>query len=273
MPAPIRRRWVNTALVAALVILPIILYFILEQVAVYTRSGSVDAVWFADTPAGPRMIARDQIVAGTEREAKVRNRLVLVDASNGERIAREGVPTQLDLVSVGENALWFKHHLGKPELEARDWDTLELVDHPAGAAPHAVKRPPEDPIKGVVTLGSQELAVEGADAGAAKVLDPAHFKEAGFLADEATGEAIVLGSPQSVVVVHKPEDNMPDVLLVSRLGADLQPLWTAKLERQRSVRAAHVIGDTLIVVVSGAARDFAVALDVKDGRTKWVHHF
>ena len=50
-------------------------------------------------------------------------------------------------------------------------------------------------------------------------------------------------------------------------------LWSAPLERQRFLRAAHVFGDSLVLVSAGAARDFSVAFDIGNGNTRWVHHF
>jgi hypothetical protein len=52
-------------------------------------------------------------------------------------------------------------------------------------------------------------------------------------------------------------------------------VWLTPLERQRVIRAASRVGEVVVVVVvtSGAARDFAVAVDARSGKTQWVHHF
>ena len=275
--ATARRQWKNRIIILLVIAAPIAAFVALQAAAAYTRAGTVDAVWFADTRAGPRIVARDQIVAGTERAATVRDRLVLVDASNGERIAREKVEAQMDFVGAVENALWFKRRHGAAQFSAFDATTLDQLEHPAGAAPAGPARPLEFALTSTATIAGERVRVESVeDAGSedARLLDPAQYIEASFLVDEPTSAPISLDGPASAVVVHRPASgDVRNTILVSRIGADLKPLWTATLDRQRHVRAAHVVGNTLVIATSGVARDFAVALDLKDGHTVWVHYF
>ncbi|MBX5484135.1 MAG: hypothetical protein IRZ16_20100 [Myxococcaceae bacterium] len=258
---PRRRRWVNLTIIAVVVALPIAMFVLLQVMAAYTRSGTIDEVWFADTDRGPRIIGRDQVVTGTEARPTVRNRLVLVDARRGERIAREHVPVPMRFLDVQGGALWFAPRHGTGNIEARDPDTLRLLPNASREPSRVEPSPAVDPLVPVVDLGGRRL---DASAGA--------FTSAGFLRDQVTGAPIVLDG-KAALVIHRPPEDPQSTLLVSRVESDLKPVWTARLERQRAVRAAHVVDGAVVIVTSGAARDFAIAVDLSSGRTRWVHYF
>lgn len=283
-----RRRWVNRLIVLLVIVVPIVVFFVLQAVAVWTRSGSVDEVWFVDSSAGPRLVARDQIVVGVEASAQRRFRLALVDARSGERLAREKMDVALELAGTTPDTLWFQQKHGQGGLHARSPQTLERLDVPTSAAP-----PPRsytaDPLTDEVVLpqGDRFRAVRSAsgaieDAGVAatddvdataNALDPALFTEPGIVVDQPTGKPLLLENPVSFLVSHRLPSEPRGALRLSRVDASGKPLWTATLERQRALRAAHEVEGQVVLVSAGPARDFAIALDAQSGQTRWVHSF
>ena len=130
---PLRRRWVNAIIIFAILVLPVLAFIALQMWAAYTRSGTIDEVWFADTADGPRIIGRDQIVTGMQEQPTLRDRLVLVDASNGKRLARERVDKAMRFLRSGPEGLWFCEKHGCQTHEARDANTLAKKNVAAAA--------------------------------------------------------------------------------------------------------------------------------------------
>lgn len=269
MPPPPRRPWLNRLIVFLIFALPIGLFFATQAISNYTRSGSVDQVWFIQTREGPRMLSRDRIAVGTEKSAKVINRLSLVDARNGDRLTRERLEVAFDYAGLFDpgadqkGGLWFRRKADGGDPHLRDLDSLDRMRTPAGATPPEKAAPTFPPFASEVVLPS------GAHWTTAQ--NTANWVEPQVLVDSTSGNPIVLANPVSFLVLHK--GDQPGLLLVSRVGEDLEPVWTARLERQRAVMSAAVLEDALIVVSSGVARDFAIALGLADGKTRWVHHF
>jgi hypothetical protein len=117
------------------------------------------------------------------------------------------------------------------------------------------------------------LPLPTGSAGDVKIPEPGRFNQGEWLLD-AGGQPLRLASPDSVVAVYKDPSTKGGPILVSRVATgDGRILWTAKLERQRGLRAARQLDDQLVLVTAGAARDFAVALDVANGKTRWVYFF
>lgn len=266
--AAVRNPWVNRALLAFVFGLPILVFIGIQFASAYTRSGTIDEVWFANTADGPRIVGRDQIVSGTRNKPTLRNRLVVVDARDGERLAREHVQRPNRLLAVTTEGLWFCEQHGCADVHLRDPNTLARVNT-AASPPAANPEPPKDPLVFAVEVGGQRLEAVRAEDGITAV---GTLRAAAFLIDEVTNQPITLDGA-SAVVVHRPADDLNNTLLVSRVGLDLKPLWTAKLERQRAIRGAHLVGDALVLVTSGAARDFAISINVANGQRNWVHYF
>lgn len=270
-----RRVWVNRLVLFLLFALPLGLFVATQGFSNYTRSGNVDDVWFAQTPQGPRLIATDRIVVGTEKAAKVRHRLVVVDVKSGDRIARERLDQGVEFLDASPSGLWFwrKHDRADPHL--RDPQTLNRIPAPPTQPPPTTAAPAHDAFGTQVTLpgGITWVSADAADAGVAagaRVLDAQRFPGGFILVDARSGQPLVLEGP-SFLVAYRGE--VPGVLRVSRLSSEGEPRWSADLLRQRSVRTASVLEDTLVVVSSGAARDFALAFGVEDGKQRWVHNF
>jgi hypothetical protein len=242
-------------LVLALVLLaPVAAFLALQAIIGITRSGSVEEVWFVHPGGAPRLVARDRIAVGSERAFWWRDRLTLVDLLTGERLARRKVDAPLELVAEAAEALWFRRRDGG-DLHARSSRTLERLEL-ATPPPAPNVRAPADPAMRAATLpDGSRLAPPSSDS----------F----FLADGSEGGAIAWGDPPSALIVSHVEDG----LVLSRIARDGRALWRAPLQRQRSVRAATRVGEVVVLITSGVARDFAVALDGRTGQIRWVHYF
>ena len=241
--------------VRALVLLaPVAAFFALQSIIGVTRSGTVEEIWFVRVEGAPRLVVRDRIAVGSERSFRWRDRLTLMDLATGERLARSKVDAPLELMGESAEALWFRRKDGS-DVHARSPQTLERLPLRA-ASPAAGGRAPADPAVQVATLpDGSRLAPPSPDS----------F----FLGDASTGEAIVWGDPPSALLVS------PDAhgLLLTRVTGDGRTLWRAPLERQRSIRGATRVGEVVVVITSGVARDFAVAIDGRTGQTRWVQYF
>lgn len=263
MPVPPRRRpWLNRLIVFLIFALPVALFFVTQTISNRTRSGSVDEVWFVQTNDGPRVLARDRIVAGTQQSAKVIHRLAVIDARNGDRLARERTEDALDLAGVAESGFWMRRKGDGGDAHLRSFDSLERLAAPAGATPPSGVAPTSLPFGTEVTVGATthtNASLQGS------------FTEAQILEDANTGEPIVLGDPASFFLLHQAPE--PGVLLISRVGEDGKALWTARLERQRTLTRVAVLEDLLVAISAGAARDFGIGLGLADGKQRWVHHF
>lgn len=264
MPVPPRRPWVNRLLVFLIFALPLALFYVTQTISNRTRSGSVDEVWFVQTKSGPRVLARDRIVAGTQQSAKVIHRLAVIDARTGDRLARERTEEPLDLAGVAESGFWLRRKSDGGDAHLRDFGSLERIPAPANATPPSGVAPTFLPFGTEVTVG----AVTHTNA---SLQTSGTFTEPQILEDANTGEPIVLKDPASFFVLHKPPE--PGVLLISRVGEDGKPLWTARLERQRTLTRVAVLDDLLVAISAGAARDFGIGLGLADGKERWVHHF
>lgn len=275
-----RPRWLNRLLVTLIVLVPIAVFVTLETVVATKRAGSIDDVWFVDTAAGPRIVGRDQITTGTEGNARVRHRLVMVDARTGERIVREKVDRALDLVGVSDAGLWFRPKHGGGDVHLRDAQTLQQLSADASQAPAASPesegRQPLALADLVEVQGKTYVAQAGKvnDAGLGGTLLTEGLSDPAFVLDSSTQAPIVLNDPPSLLVSHRePDAGGHPSLRLSRVGLDGKTIWKARLERQRLVRFAHVTDGNVVLVTAGAARDFAVSLDLATGATRWVHHF
>lgn len=241
---------------------PVVAFFALQSIIGATRSGSLEEVWFVRTQGGPMLVARDRIAVGTQRSVSWRDRLVLVDLATGRRLARRKVDAPLQLIDASDEALWFQRPDGS-DLQARSARTLERFQ-PRGASPKPSggSRRSRAPGLPAATLpdGSRVAAPDGGAASPEKSF---------LLADAITGEAISLSDPPSALAVTP----VPDGLVLSRIQGDGGTVWRALLERQRAVRAAAHVGDVVVVITSGPARDFAVSVEARTGKTRWVHHF
>jgi hypothetical protein len=247
-------RRVQGIVLALLLLAPVAAFFGLQSIIGVTRSGTVEELWFVRANGTPRLVARDRIAVGSERSFRWRDRLTLVDLATGERLARRKVEAPLELLGQTAGALWFRRKDGS-DVHARSPKTLERLA--LGIAPPlSIARAPADPAARAAPLpGGSHLALPSPDS----------F----FLGDAITGEAITWGDPPSAMVVLPAAQG----LLLSRLTADGRALWRSPLERQRAIRAATRVGEVVVVITSGVARDFAVAIDGRTGETRWVQYF
>jgi hypothetical protein len=247
------RPWVSRLIVTLVLVVPIVAFFVLQAVSVHTRSGSLEEVWRVQGPAGPLLLARDQIVVGTERAATLRNRLTLVDATTGKRLTRERIDEALTFLGQDEAGLWFGRRVDGGDVHARSVRTLKRLEAqgPPPSFPAPSGRPPP------VTL---------------PLADPGPFDRAEWVVD-ARGEPLRLADPPSVLIVHREGEGDHGQLALSRVSPGDEILWTAKLERQRGLRGLWRQDGALLLVTSGAARDFALLLDARTGATRWVHYF
>jgi hypothetical protein len=234
---------------------PVVAFFALQSIIGTTRSGSVEELWFVRVGGSPRLVARDRIAVGSQRSFRWQHRLTLLDLTTGERLARRKVDAPLELVGETPEALWFRQRNGS-DLQARSPKTLERFEPRTAPPPVAGRHSSPDPAAPAATLADgTRIAAPSADS----------F----LLADATTGEAIAWSDPPSALAVSHTAER----LLLSRVESDGRALWRAPLERQRAIRAAARVGEVVVVITSGVARDFAVALDARTGETKWVHHF
>jgi hypothetical protein len=252
-------RRIQRVVLALVLLAPLAAFFGLQAVIGATRSGSVGEVWFLRTADGPRLVARDEIAVGSERSVKLRHRLVLVDLTSGERLARRKVGAPLELVGATSEVLWFRDRRDGSDLHARSARTLERLDA-AGVMPTLtpIRAPPAEALSVATLPGGVRIDAPRAE-------DPQAF----LLPDSATGELIAFTDPPSVLAVTHGVDG----LLLSRIEDGGPPVWRVPLERQRGIRAASRVGEVVVLITSGAARDFAVAVDAGTGQTRWVHHF
>ncbi len=275
-PRPLRP-WTSKLLVSLIVAVPVAMFFVMQAVTVYTRSGSLEDVWFIDGANGPALLARDVIVVGTEKDAKLRNRLSVVDLQNGERLTREKVEEALEFLGQDGSGLWFQRRTLGGDVHVRHASTLERLDATGARAPAETAQKTPAPTAsipgapGAVNLQPTLAAANGAAPLA--VPQPERFKSGEWLLD-GRGQPLKLSGPDSIIAVYpEPSDDLGRIL-VSRVSlVDGRILWTAKLERQRGLRAARELGDQLVLVTAGAARDFAIALDSATGENRWVYHF
>lgn len=258
---PDRKKLWGRIVLGAVLIVPVIVFFVLQAFIGATRSGTVEEVWFVRSEGGPRLVARDQIAVGSERSVKIRHRLALVDLSSGERVARRKVDAALELVRADPSGLWFRRKGDGGDLHLRSAQTLERIDA-RGAAPPAA--PPRAAEPDAPTL--REVTLPG---GARVALDAARYPDGSFVTGDRTAAPLLFTDPPSALAVWREGDRL-DVARVSAQGAEV---WRAALENQRSVRTAAKVGEVVVLITSGAARDFAISLDAHTGATKWVHHF
>jgi hypothetical protein len=267
------RRWVQWVMLTAVLIAPVIVFFVLQATISETRSGSVDEVWFVNTDDGPRLIARDQIAVGSERAVKLRHRLAMVDLTTGARVARRKVDAALTFVGASPAGLWFRRKGEESDLHVRSVRTLERLSSRDSPPPNSSPRPSDArPVTSEVTLdGSNSLFATASRIvhSSGRILDGGEFVDSAFLVDAATGQPLTFVEPSSALVVSRAGDG----LALTRLAADGAKLWRAQMPRQRSVRAASRVGEVVVVITSGVARDFALAIDLQTGATRWVHHF
>lgn len=239
---------------ALLLAAPVAAFFALQAIIGVTRSGTLDEVWFVGGGSARRLLARDRIAVGSERSHRWRYRLALMDLATGERLARRKVDAPLELVGETPEALWFRRQDGA-DLHPRSPDTLERIALEI-PPPAPSRRATIDPVLRTGTLpDNTRLAPPSADS----------F----FLAEGGTGVPITWADPPSALAVSPAEDG----LLLSRIASDGRRVWRAPLRHQRAIRAATRVGEVVVVITSGVARDFAVALDARTGETRWVHYF
>ncbi len=270
---------VSKLLVTGIVAVPVAVFFVLQALTVYTRSGSLEDVWFIDGPNGPALLARDVIVVGTEKAASLKNRLSIVDLKSGERLVRDRVEDALEFLGQDASGLWFQRRKLGGDVHARSASSLERLEGVAARPPSetGIKTPaPTAPIPGApgpLQLQANPVPAAATGGAALTVPQPERFKSGEWLVDER-GQPLKLGGPESIIAVYPEQADQLGQFFVSRVSlSDGQILWTAKLERQRALRAARQVGDQFVLVTSGAARDFAIALDSATGETRWVHHF
>jgi hypothetical protein len=277
-----RSRWSNRLIVFAILALPIAAFFVLQAISAYTRAGSVAKVWFVSDATGrPLALALDGIGVGArlrlpdgtqvERGARTVWRLVAVDLRTGTRLSRETVPRELELFAATEEAFWFRNLADGGDPHPRHPRTLVRLPGQRPVPSQHLPAPPRPLVDRVRRAG---------EVVSAQALDPAKYPGAGFLLDARTGGPVEPGPGEDLLVVH-PEGAASaagrtagdERLFVVRLGPDGQARWRTPLERQRAVLGATRVGNSLVVVTGGAARDFAFSLSLATGEMQWVHSF
>ena len=114
------------------------------------------------------------------------------------------------------------------------------------------------------------------------VADSPVFLKGRFLKDLATGKPLVLSSPTGVAVWHSTRIDSDGRLAVSRLGVDLQPLWTTELPLSENSTSNPVtywlLSDRLLVMGEmwwmddgvNLREPHLVSVDMRDGsRQAW----
>ncbi|MGA9525049.1 MAG: hypothetical protein WBV82_26555, partial [Myxococcaceae bacterium] len=122
------RPWVSKLLVTVILAVPVAVFFVMQAVTFYTRSGSLEDVWFIEGPNGPALLARDVIVVGTEKAATLKNRLSLVDLRSGDRLVRDRVEDALEFLGQNASGLWFQRRTLGGDVHVRNARSLERLD-------------------------------------------------------------------------------------------------------------------------------------------------
>jgi len=144
--------------------------------------------------------------------------------------------------------------------------TVRPADGPAGSD----SCPSSSVRTSSVSVGERLVRFEGDGREALRVGDEPivegeTYLDPAFVADGATGHAIVLDDPTGMLVEHRTTMNEDGHVLLARVGMDGAPAWTIDLGEGRGLRSAFSLGDRVVLFTDAEA----LGVDPARGRVVW----